>query len=307
METDDPDAVEVVEPLPEGDLLYLVRFDGSGGPGLTAPVARFVDGGLAPLALPDSLDENYRARFDSAFFAPGTELRLHAGGRRIGTMILDGPAGGATPQCPGLGRGSPLLLPGATVPEFAFAFGRDGPDGPAGRYTVGVVDNRMRTFGPVLAENLLRRGGENRPYLAQRAAMRPVPWSGDERPAMAATYLVNDRLDGDPPTGAAASLFVLARFDGRQYSPEWWEVRRYRGAEEREAFVYLGAMAGPEGRIDFATRHDGVSVGLVASVDDDDRDIDWVEDGPCRAIERLERSVAATEPTSGIPAGGALD
>jgi hypothetical protein len=147
----------------------------------------------------------------------------------------------------------------------------------------------MRTYGPVLAEDLLRRGGERRPQLAQRVAMRAVPWPGDERPAMAASYLVNDDLGDEPPRNSASSLFFLARFDGSQYVPEWWEVRRYEGAEGREAFVYFGAIAGSDGRVDFATRHGGSAARLAASVDreTEDRRIDWVEPAGCPAVSAL--------------------
>lgn len=154
-------------------------------------------------------------------------------------------------------------------------------------YVQSETDTRMATFGPVLAENLLRQGGETRPYLAQRAELLAVPWAGDDRPAMVATYLVNDDLANDPPGNAASSLFVLARFDRtRGYVPEWSEVRRYGNGRDREAFTYLGAMAGSAGRVDFVIRHDGSGVSLAASVaNNGERGIDWREnEGACSAI-----------------------
>lgn len=295
---DPEDAVpesELVEPLPKGDLLYLVRVsasagaDAEGGGAQALPIARMVDGAPVELGVPESIDAAYRTRFDSAFYTAGTELPLHAGGHRVGTLILDGDTGSAAAGCLSIGSGRVLLLPDAEQPEYAFAWAGDGAFGSPVTYDIADTDTRMRTFGPVLAEDLLRRGGESRPQLAQRAVLRAVPWPGDERPAMAATYLVNDDLGSEPPRNSASSLFFLARFDGRQYVPEWWEVRRYQGAEGREAFVYFGAIAGLDGRIDFATRHDGSAPRLVASVDREgaDRRIDWIEPADCPGVSLL--------------------
>ena len=306
-EADDP--TERIEPLPVGDLLYLVRFgggDGADGRVSAVPIARMEAGTPVELGLPETLSEGYRARFDSAFFSAGSELPLHAGGHRIGTLVLDGGAARGNPACLSVGSGRALLLPDTDPPEFAFAWAGEGAAGRPLTYDLAETDNRMRTFGPVLAENLLRRGGEDRPYLAQRATMRAVPWPGDDRPAMAATYLVNDELDGEAPRNAASSLFFLARFDGAQYVPEWWEVRRYRGGEGREAFVYFGAIAGPEGRVDFAERHGAGAVRLVASVDlvDEDREIDWTEPAGCPAVTHLAAPAAAAAAAAASPDGG---
>ncbi|MFW6079194.1 MAG: hypothetical protein ACODAE_06215 [Gemmatimonadota bacterium] len=289
-------AVQLVEPLPEGDLLYLVQLGSGSGSGGAAdgtaralPIARIVDGEPVELGLPERIDDAYRARFDSAFHAPGTELPLHAGGHRIGTMIFGEGAGPAATGCLSVASGRVLLLPDADGPEYAFAWAGEGAFGAPIDYDLTDTDTRMRTYGPVLTEDLLRRGGESRPQLARRISMRAVPWPGDERPAMAATYLVNDDLGPEPPRNAASSLFFLARFDGRQYVPEWWEVRRYDGADGREAFVYFGALGGPAGRVDFAARHDGSTPRLAASVDreDEDRRIDWVEPAGCPALSLL--------------------
>lgn len=289
---------EIIEPLPAGDLLYLVRFTDRDGAAEAIPIARMEADAPAALHAPAEMNASYRARFDSAFYAADLELPLHAGGHRIGTLILDGSARSPAAACLSVGSGRALLLPDTEVPEYAFAWAGEGAAGEPVTYDIAATDNRMKTFGPVLAENLLRRGGENRPYLAQRAAMRAVPWPGDERPAMAATYLVNDQIDGVAPANAASSLFVLARFDGRRYVPEWSEVRRYRSGEGKEAFVYFGALAGPGGRVDFVTRHDGSTVRLAASVDrdDEDREIDWTEAPSCPGLDVLTRAAAATTP-----------
>ncbi len=286
---------DLIEPLPDGDLLYLVHLGAGAAAGAAdgtaraLPIARMVDGVPVELGVPERIDDAYRTRFDSAFYAPGAELPLHAGGHRVGTLIFDGGAGPAATGCLSVATGRVLLLPGADEPEYAFAWAGVGAFGAPIDYDLTDTDSRMRTFGPVLTEDLLRRGGERRPQLAQRVAMRAVPWPGDERPAMAATYLVNDDLGPEPPRNSASSLFFLARFDGTRYVPEWWEVRRYDDADGREAFVYFGAMAGPDGRVDFATRHDGSVPRLVASVDreNEDRRVDWIETAGCAAVALL--------------------
>ena len=275
----------VVEPLPEGELLYLVRFEGPEGAVRVAAAASFAEGLPATMSLPAVIDEAYRARFDSAFYAPDAELALHAGGHRIGTLILDGSTDVPDTGCLSSAAGRALLVPGTAVPEFAFAWGSRLPAGAASAYTAMEADNRMRTFGPVLAENLLRRGGESRPYLAQRAEMTGIEWIGDERPAMTATYLVNDDLAGASPSNAASSLFFLARFDRtRGYVSSWSEVRRYGSGRPRVAFTYVGALTGPAGRVDFVKRHTDSAIGLAASLDGEDRAIDWMEEGECSAL-----------------------
>ena len=280
-------AESAIQPLPTGDLLYLVRFMDSEGAVRLVPAARLVGGIPTDPGLPQTIDDSYRARFDSVFFAADLELTLHAGGHRIGSVIVDGTTVLPNPACLSFGHGRALLLPGTPGPEYGFAWAGAGRSGEATPYVESTTDTRMAIFGPVLAENLLRQGGETRPYLAVRSELLAVPWEGDDRPAMVATYLVNDNLASEPPANAASSLFVLARFDrARGYVPEWSEVRRYGNGRAREAFTYLGAMEGSAGRVDFVTRHDGNGVSLAASVTDDgERGIDWMEnEGACSAI-----------------------
>ena len=281
---------DMVQPLPTGDVLYLVRFvDSEGGVRLVA-AAGLVGGVPTNLDLPSVIDDSYRARFDSVFHSSDRELTLHAGGNRIGSIILDGTTTQPSASCQSVAKGHALLLPGSTAPEYAFAWAGEGASGAAVEYLLLEPDTRMATFGPVLAEILLRQGGETRPYLAQRVALQAVPWSGDDRPAMAATYLVNDALANETPENAASSLFVLARFDRtRGYVPEWSEVRRYGNGRLREAFTYLGAMSGSAGRVDFVARHDGSRVRLAASVaKNGERSVDWMEeDRTCFALALL--------------------
>ncbi|MFO7586978.1 MAG: hypothetical protein R6X22_02805 [Gemmatimonadota bacterium] len=270
-------------PLPEGPLLFEVSIDPASGHARAFPFARLGERGPEPIALPESWDDAWRARFDSAFLAEGRALELHAGGRRIGSLVLDGRTRAPRARCLPVALGRALLPAGSKAPERAYALASVGTPGEPAAPARFEVDNRIRTFGPILAEQLMRAGGERRPFLAQRADIQAVDWPGDSQPAMAATYLINDGPDGPAPAGDATSLFFLARFDpARGYVPEWSELRRYGGGEGKELFVYRGAVDGPSGRIDFVERRDGSSIRLAASPDvEGRRSITWTEAESC--------------------------
>jgi hypothetical protein len=307
-------AAEQVElPLPAGPLVWVVRATGNAGEVLAMPVAR-LDGGVpVDLEYPEPPPEGYRERFDAAFAAEATELVLGASGSRVGSLVLAGPARVLDAGCASVVPAQALVLPGTSLPAVSFALGPHLAMGAVSAPASAVVDNRIRTFGPVLAEQLLRRGGEDRPFLAQRADLVAVPWPGDQRPAMAATYLINDAVEGPGPTGAATSLFFLARFGASGYVADWSEMRTYSGqAGTREIFTWIGSAPLPDGRLDFAVRHDGANRRLVASVDSDDpaRGIAWTEGARCPALELLEGSTALEAPAGeeaptgqAVPAG----
>ena len=278
-------------PLPEGPLLWVVRSDGPGGDVIAMPVARLVEGAPAALEYPEPPPEGFRERFDAAFSGEGTELLLGASGIRLGSLVLAGPPRVLDAGCPSVVPGRALVLPGTTLPRMSFALGPDLAFGSPGTPGSAIVDNRIRTFGPILTEQLLRQGGEDRPFLAQRAVLDAVMLPGDNRPTMVATYLINDSVDGPGPTGSATSLFFLARFGSSGYVADWSEMRTYSGQSgDREIFTWLGAAPVPGGRVDIAVRHDGQSRRLVSSVasDDPDRGIGWTEGARCPVLELLE-------------------
>lgn len=281
-------------PLPEGPLLYAVTLDPATGAARAFPFARLGESGPEAIALPESWDDAWRARFDSAFLAEGRSLELHAGGRRVGSLVLDGRTLAPRPGCLPVAHGRALLPAGSLAPASAFALPSVGTPGEPAAPARHEVDDRMRTFGPILAEQLMRAGGERRPYLAQRADMQAVTWPGDREPAMAATYLINDAIEGPAPTGDATSLFFLARFEPvRGYVTEWSELRRYGGGAGKELFVYRGAVDGPAGRIDFVERRDGGSARLAASPDSEERrSISWTAGTACPADEILSEAAA---------------
>lgn len=291
-----PEPETRVAALPEGPMLYVVRTRPDGR-AWAVPAARVRDG-LETLELPGRLPEAWRARFDSAFLAPGTELPLQFNGERIGTLVLDEGPALADPDCPSVASGRVLVLPGQEVPRLVFALPRDVAPSSLRRVTLPQPDRRMAVAGPVLAERLIE---DPRAYLARRVALRVVLLPGEDVPAMSGTWLVGDTIAPGPPPGPAISLYFLARFEpARGYIPIWSEVRRYDGAEEKEAFVHLDWIRVPEGRLHLLWRVDGGSEGLAAAYLLEETGqgsapkLTWTEGERCRALPLLDRAEAAT-------------
>lgn len=301
--TERPSGAEpAVLPLPEGPFLWAVRLEADGS-GRAVPMARIdtTDGALSEIGWPEEAGPAYRARFDSAFLARGTELALLAGGERIGSLVLDAPAAdegegsadaadvGAGP-CPSVAEGVSLLVSGQTTPELAFAL----PPGlvrgaPRGAPRPGTI-RAMSVAGPVLAERLI---DDPRAYLARRVALSAVRLPGDSVPAMAATYLVNDSLAAAPPPGAAISLFFMARYEPtRGYVPFRQVVERYESAAGKRILVHLDWIRAPGSRrIDVVRVVDGERVRLGAARMPEGEPVapgglDWTE-GTCSVLDLL--------------------
>lgn len=295
-------------PLPEGPFLWAVRLEADGS-ARAVPMARLdsVEGTLSAIEWPEDGGGGYRARFDSTFLASGTELALLAGGERIGSLVLEGPAeadggaggagAGAAGPCPSVTAAVALLVAGQTTPELAFALPtalvRDPPRGVPRPAPV----RAMTVAGPVLAERLI---DDPRAYLARRVALSAVRLPGDSVPAMAATYLVNDSLSAAPPPGEAISLFFMARYEpGRGYVPFWQAVERYGSEAGKRILVYEDWIRAPGSRrIDFVRVVDveGVRLGAVRMPEGgpvSGSDLDWTE-GACGALDLLAPASGAT-------------
>lgn len=285
------DAEPELPPLPVGDLLYLSRSAPDGSARVT-PIARLTDG-IEPLGIPSPLVELYRARFDSTFLAPGTELELHAHGERIGSLVLGERRPVTDAACPSVARATILLVPGQTIPELGFGLPlRRGAEGPSRALAPETVRS-MSVAAPVLAERLM---GDERSYLARRVAFKAVRLPPDTAPALAATYLVSDSLMAGPPAGDAISLFYLARWEAaRGYVPVWQELRRYATAAQKEVLEHLDWFRTRTARVDLLRRYTGLGVGLAAGAAPlagpaGERRIDWREPEACPALDRLTGS-----------------
>ncbi len=278
-------------PLPTGPHLFVVRLDERGA-ARAVPLAMLGrDDGttLAGVSIPDTEDPSFRARFDSAFLSPGTELDLLARGSRIGTLVLDGvprPGGGS---CASIATGQALLPPGQDAPRLAFAVPRGVSGFSTPRRAPPIAANRsMSVAGPVLAERLI---GGGRAFLAQRADITPVEIPGDTLPGMAATYLIADSLAAGPPGSQAVSLFFLARFEPTEgFIPIWEEVRRYDDAADKEAFAFADWIRVGADRIDVLRRYDATSTSFALGVTgpgEAEHGVSWVEPPVCDALTRL--------------------
>ena len=304
-EVEDTPEEEVIIPLPAGPLLYRVQATDD-GLATVVPVARMTDSLPADLELPEEFDADFRARFDSAFLASGTELAFIADGRRIGTILLGDDRHIWNATCPSATDATTLLVTGQQLPVSGFALPLDLVASAPGASNPIETDRRMRTYGPVLTENLLERRGYDRAYLAQRADLTTVSYAGDEGPAIVATYLVNDSLTPEWTEGRAVSLFFMARYEpARGYYSVWHEYRRYQSAEDREIFTHENWLEAPPGRLDFLELYGDGSERLAASLEREDerkRQIDWTESERCQSREAFDGT-----PVTGAPVGAAQD
>ena len=282
-------------PLPDPPLLYLARLQPDGEGWLT-PIARLAADSLAPLGFPKPIADEFRERFAAAFLSPGREMVLVASGRRIGSIVI-GDLVADRADCAPVAAIQAILPPGASLPRLGFVLPLELAPARIGRVSDRRASNRMITFGPVLAEQLLRAEGVARPFLAQRMAMDAVA-AQDTVLEMAATYLINDSLKASPPLGDAASLFFLARREPtRGYIPVWREIRTYDTAEEKEAFAYVEWIELDGSRFDFVNSFGGSGERLAASRAPADwrdrlslaeRRFDWREPPECPALGLLE-------------------
>ena len=308
---DDTAAAEAeipLPPLPRGPILYYVRVTPSGD-ALAAPAARVgSDGRLLDLALPDTMPEAWRARFDSAFYPSGRELALHSASRRAGSLVLSG-SRSPDASCPPVAEGQVFLAPGAPVPDEALAL-------PAGTWAAepgpGVraePDDRIRVFAPILAERLLGERGVERAFLAQLMDLAAVPFPESERTGMAASYLIGDTLAPTPPADSAVSLFYLARYSAEEgYIPQWVRLHRYDAGGGKRAYAYVAAADGPDGRVHFLRLFDESSVRLTALWPDSagsPGEIAWSAADRCSPLELVEgAAAAANEGSEPDPAAG---
>lgn len=296
------------EPLPAGPLLYLVRL-GDAGRVTLVPVARAGD------TLPESMtwpgetrDTTFRRRFDSAYLAPGRTLALLSGGERVGSVVLRGRPTVSRAACPSVASGTALLVPGSGLREFALAVPPEAATEELARASVPEADRQIRTFGPILAENLLSQAGVEHTFLAQLADLHAVRFAGSEDPGMAATYLIGDSLAAAPPTRESTALFYLARYEpSKGYVPVWWSVDRYADPGGKRILTFVNWLATPGGRVDYLKeyRSDGVSLVAVREAGGAvrRRSVDWTEPSACAGFDLLAGEGAVASDSTESSAG----
>lgn len=292
----EPEAEETAEeeaaiPLPDGPFLYLLRRDGPTG-ALVTPVAALPPGGGPPidLDLPAPWPAEFRARFDSVYLRPGSELALQRWGERIGSVVLGAARPPADRTCPSVAGGTLLLLPGQSLPEITVALPPTLSPAAPGRAASFEPLRDMTVAAPVIAERLI--GGE-RAYMAQRVSLQALRVPGDTVPAMAATYLIDDSLAVGPPGEDAVSLFFLSVQDpARGYATRWSELRRYGEAADKEALEYLDWARTPNGVLHLLRLYGGSTLRLAAGFsprgdEEPASEVEWREPPSCPALPRL--------------------
>ncbi|MDT8370230.1 MAG: hypothetical protein RQ745_13570 [Longimicrobiales bacterium] len=212
----------VASPFPEGPLLYMGTRTGTQVS--VHPVGEITATGLRPLdhtGTPGFLDALIERRL-----APGTPLTLFAEGVRVGTLrvqetTIESGFCRPTPVASGVAE----VVPGTeeavrflAVDEAAVA------DVPYGEYRPVEHTFDQRVAGLDFAAEALRRTGALWPpsVLESRADMQAVPLDGVPRGAIAATFVVGDRLAVGPPDSRRAhSIFILATGDVGDYTLDY--------------------------------------------------------------------------------------
>lgn len=202
----------VEEHLPEGPILYYVR--PSGGRATLIPVAEISRDRLYPIRAAADW-ETYGQRFIAAHLRPGTEFTVFRRGARVGTLIVEQaglPPEGVCPRTPRATGVLELIANAGAEPEFlAMAKSQAPAEVPRGVPEPIQPSRGMQVVSPILAERALRARGAPLPGSWQRAMaqLHPFPLEGNDVPAFASTFLVDDALEvGHDDDGY--SLFLIA-------------------------------------------------------------------------------------------------
>lgn len=222
-----PDQEPGLPPLPEGDVVYLVRRSGASASAF--PLAQLVEGRLDPLPREDQ-HPGFAEHFVRSLLPPETELILLADGARVGTFVAgsqwdtDGSYCYPRPRVDGVVE----LVPGAAEPTFYLAL----PAARAAGISRGVWDPPqgspdLRIASLNLAGELMNSLSAPWPASTVAAIRRDLTFltprgpddGADTPPPFAATFMNEDFLRVGEAARNAWSLFYLARHDGTRYRP----------------------------------------------------------------------------------------
>lgn len=209
------DEEEVLEPLAEGPLLYVVEAGVEEASLL--PVAERTGEGLVPLADPED-PERFARRFQADRFEPGEEFLLLSGGHRAGTFVAGDRVAPDSTYCAvrPRGAGTVEVVPGAQGHDRFLAIRKaDARAVPHGPLAVPDVDDALRAVAVQLAQSFIAEAEAPWPPSVEGIlhSLRTLPAPDEEEPLVAATFVFGDELDAGTPDPNAYSLFFLARRD----------------------------------------------------------------------------------------------
>jgi hypothetical protein len=214
-------------PLPEGDVVYLVRRE-SGASASAFALASLEVGGPQPL--PGDGSEAWTEHFARTLLPAGSELILFADGARLGTFVAGDSFATDDSLCIDRPRidGIVELVPGATEPGVYLAVPAARAAGIArGSWNPPEATQEIRNASLNLAGELMNELGTPWPQGTVAALRRDLtllspPASTDSLappPSFAATFLNEDLLRVGDASRGAWSLFYVARHDGTRYRP----------------------------------------------------------------------------------------
>lgn len=216
--------------LPTEPILYLARRTDEGATIL--PVARLLGDTLGPLPAAIS-EQDFARRFDQERMAPGTEFVLFSQGGRVGTLeirphetSLDSTLCEPRPRASGVVE----LVPSAASARTFVALTRGAGEGfRRGTYTPHQSTYDQRVASINLASALIPRVGAAWPpsLVDARRDIQIFDFQGSSEPAIAATFLQEDRLATGRASGSAYSLFFIASYQAGAYRPDYVLYRDY--------------------------------------------------------------------------------
>lgn len=214
-------------PLPEGDVVYLVRRE-SGASASAFALASLEGGTVHPLE--GDASDAWTEHFARSLLPPGSELILFSDGNRIGTFVAGGDFANDTSLCISRPRvdGVVELVPGAGEPGVYLAVpSHRAASVPRGTWNPPEATQEIRNASLNLAGELMNQLGTPWPQGTVAALRRDLtllspPATSDSvtpPPAFAATFLNEDLLRVGDASRGAWSLFYVARHDGTRYRP----------------------------------------------------------------------------------------
>lgn len=210
------------ERLPRGPVLYLAeRFDGRAR---VVPVGEIAADSLRDFE-GDLGSADYRSAFARRYLTPGSEFVLFAEGTRVGTLRADDVTTeeGFCPPRPAA-EGMLEVVPDASrATRFLALSAEEAGDAPYGDFDAPEDTRGQRLMALELFRRRILELGAAWPtsLVEAREDMQSFSLGDDEPPAIAATFVVGDRLAVGPADPDSYALFLLATVQAGEYRPAW--------------------------------------------------------------------------------------